>query len=110
MERKRHLAIDHGPMVTGMYPGKSHGQGPWVNHERHRLDDISSANRRIRSCSILLLEDGDYRRAKASAHKARVTNCVLDPSNGGQATHGARFTQLQAPGGKTLHAACLILY
>src|ERR1041385_4889943 len=25
--------------LTGMYPGKSHGQGPWVSHERHRLDD-----------------------------------------------------------------------
>src|ERR1041385_3612042 len=60
-----------------MYPGKSHGQGPWVSHERHRLDDSSSDNRRIRSCSILLIGDGDYRGAKASAHKARVTDCVL---------------------------------
>ena len=60
-----------------MYPGKSHGQGPWVSHERHRLDDSSSANRRIRSCSMLLIGDGDYRGAKASARKARVTDCVL---------------------------------
>ena len=41
--------------LTGINPGKSHGQGPWVSHERHRLDDSSSANKRIRSCSILLL-------------------------------------------------------
>ena len=32
---------------------------------------------------------------------------VLDD---GHVTHEARFTQLQAPEGKTLHAACLILY
>ena len=25
--------------MTGINPGKSHGQGPWVSHERHRLDD-----------------------------------------------------------------------
>src|ERR1041385_3226471 len=63
--------------LSGINPGKSHGQGPWVIHERHRLDDSSSANRRKRSCSILLLGDGDYKKAKASAHKARVTDCVL---------------------------------
>ena len=22
-----------------MNPGKSHGQGPWVSHRKHRLDD-----------------------------------------------------------------------
>src|SRR4051812_2716036 len=43
--------------LTGINPGKSHGQGPWVSHERHRLDDSSCANRRRRSCSILLLVD-----------------------------------------------------
>ena len=37
----------------------------------------SSANRRIRSCSILLIGDGDYREAEAGAHKSRVTDCVL---------------------------------
>ena len=37
----------------------------------------SSANRRICSCSILLIRDGDYREAGDSAHKARVTDCVL---------------------------------
>ena len=41
--------------LMGINPGKSHGQGPWVSHDRHRLDDSSSANRRIRSCSVLLL-------------------------------------------------------
>src|SRR3954463_2873746 len=65
------------PTMTGMYPGKSHGQGPWVSHEKHRLDDSSSSNRRIRSCLMLLIGDGDYRGAKASAHKARATDCVL---------------------------------
>ena len=43
--------------LKGINPGKSHGQGLWVSHERHMLDDSSSANRRIRSCSILLLVD-----------------------------------------------------
>src|ERR1041385_749876 len=63
--------------LTGINPGKSHGQGPWVSHERHRLDDSSSANRRRRSCSILLFGDAITGKAKASAHKARVTDCVL---------------------------------
>src|SRR4051812_33682853 len=32
----------HSPLspvrsLTGINPGKSHGQGPWVSHERHRL-------------------------------------------------------------------------
>src|SRR4051812_23150183 len=35
--------------VTGINPGKSHGQGPWVSHERHRLDDSSSEKRKERS-------------------------------------------------------------
>ena len=25
--------------LTGINPGKSHGQGPWVSWRRHRLDD-----------------------------------------------------------------------
>ena len=37
-----------------------------------------SANRRSTSCSILLLGDVITEEAKASAHKARVTDCVLD--------------------------------
>src|ERR1041384_4167527 len=41
--------------LTGINPDKSHGQGPWVSHERHRLDDSSSATRKARSCSILLI-------------------------------------------------------
>src|SRR3954465_2006364 len=65
------------PILTGINPGKSHGQGPWVSHERHRLDDSSSVNRRRRSCSILLLGDAITGEAKASAHKARVTDCAL---------------------------------
>ena len=64
--------------MTGINPGKFHGQGPWVSHERHRLDDSSSANWRIRSCSILLLVDVITEEAKASARKARVTDCVID--------------------------------
>src|SRR3954470_6578549 len=27
------------PQVTGINPGKSHGQGPWVSWSKHRLDD-----------------------------------------------------------------------
>ena len=42
------------------------------------FDDSLSANRRNRSCSILLLGDAVTGKAKASAHKARVTDCVLD--------------------------------
>src|ERR1041385_1449091 len=41
--------------MTGINPGKSHGQGPWLSHEMHRLDDSSLANRKARSCSILLM-------------------------------------------------------
>src|SRR3954467_8574992 len=25
--------------LTGINPGKSHGQGPWVSYRKHRLDD-----------------------------------------------------------------------
>ena len=25
--------------LTGINPGKFHGQGPWVSHRKHRLDD-----------------------------------------------------------------------
>src|SRR4051812_39459558 len=64
--------------ISGLTPGKSHGQGPWVSHERHRLDDSSSANKRIRSCSILFLVDAITGKAKTGAHKARVTDGVLD--------------------------------
>src|SRR4051812_2930844 len=46
-----------GKQLTGINPGKSHGQGPWVSHERHRLGDSSSAKRRTRSCSILLMRE-----------------------------------------------------
>src|SRR3954465_5478049 len=38
----------------------------------------SSANRRSRSCSILLLGNAITGKAKAGAHKARVTDCVFD--------------------------------
>ena len=67
-----------GGGVTGINPGKSHGQGPWVSHEMTQVGRCSSANRRSPSCSILLLEDAITGEAKASAHKARVTGCVLD--------------------------------
>src|ERR1041384_5986745 len=42
-------------LLTGINPGKSHGQGPWVSHEMHSLDDSSLANREARSCSIFLM-------------------------------------------------------
>ena len=41
-----------------------------------------SANWRIHSCSILLIGDGDYREAKASAHKAslQIVYCLISTS------------------------------
>ena len=64
--------------MTGINPAKSHGQGPWVSHEMAQVGRCSSANRRSRSCSILFLGDTITGKAKAGAHKARVTDCVLD--------------------------------
>src|ERR1041385_3181740 len=94
--------------LTGINPGKSHGQGPWVNHERHRLDDSSSANRRKRSCSILLLGNGDYRKAKASAHKARVTDCVLVVLDGGRRTSDTWGTIYPASGPRRENPTCCL--
>ena len=64
--------------MTGINPGKSHGQGPWVSHDMAQVGRYSSANRRSSSCSILLLEEAITKEAKASAHRARVVDCVLD--------------------------------
>src|SRR3954470_3624921 len=64
--------------LTGINPGKSHGQGPWVRHERHRLDDGSWANRRKGSCSILLLGEMRLQGMPRLVRKARVTDCVVD--------------------------------
>src|SRR3954464_15013793 len=40
-------------VVTGINPGKSHGQRHWVSHDMELVGRCSSANRSSRSCSIL---------------------------------------------------------
>ena len=54
------------------------GRDPGLVIEMAQVGRYSSANRRCTSCSILLCGDVITREAKASAHKARVTDCVLD--------------------------------
>ena len=51
---------------------------PGLVIEMAQVGRYSSANRRSSSCSILLLGDAITEEAKASAHKSRVTGCVLD--------------------------------
>ena len=51
---------------------------PGLVIEIAQVGRYSSANRRSTSCSILLLRDPITGAAKASAHKARVIDCVLD--------------------------------
>src|ERR1043165_6717121 len=51
---------------------------PWLVIGMAQVGRYSSANKRSSSCSILLLGDAITEEAKASAHKARVTDCVLD--------------------------------
>src|ERR1041385_8449068 len=60
----------------------------------------SLANRRIRSRSILLIGDGDYKGAKASAHKARVTDCVLVPRTADKRHMGHDLPSFRPPEGK----------
>ena len=43
-----------------------------------QVERFSSANRRSSSCSILLLEGAITKEAKASPHKTRVVDWVLD--------------------------------
>ena len=51
---------------------------PGLVMEMAQVGRYSSANRRSSSFSILLLEEAITKEAKASAHKARVVDCVLD--------------------------------
>ena len=51
---------------------------PGLVIEMAQVGRYSSANRRSSSCSILLLGEAITEEAKASAHKARVTDRVLD--------------------------------
>ena len=46
--------------------------------EMAQVGRYSSANRRSSSCSILLHGDAITEEAKASAHRAKVVDCVLD--------------------------------
>ena len=54
---------------------------PGLVIEMAQAGRYSSANRRSSSCSILLLEEAITKEAKASAHRARVVDCVLDDSD-----------------------------
>ena len=51
---------------------------PGLVMEMAQVGRYSSANMRSSSCSILLLEEAITKEAKASAHWARVVDCVLD--------------------------------
>ena len=51
---------------------------PGLVIEMAQVGRYSSANRRSSSYSILLLEEAITKEAKASAHKARIVDCVLD--------------------------------
>ena len=51
---------------------------PGLVIEMAQVGRYSSAKRRSSSCSILLLEEAITKEAKASAHIARVVDCVLD--------------------------------
>ena len=78
-DRDSNLCSSHRwRQLTGISPGKSHGQGPWVSHEMAQIGRYSSAKWGSTSYSILLLGDAITGEAKASAHKARVTGCLLD--------------------------------
>ena len=51
---------------------------PGLVIEMAQVRRYSSANRRSSSCSILLLEEAITKEAEASAHRAKVVDCVLD--------------------------------
>ena len=60
--------------LTGISPRKSHGQGPWVNHERHRLDDkLVGKQEDTFLLDILMMGVRFTMGAKAGALRARVT-------------------------------------
>ena len=61
--------------MTGINPGKSHGQGPWVSHEKHRLDDkLVGKQEDTFLLDIIAGKDVIIVDAKAGALKARVTD------------------------------------
>ena len=61
--------------LTGISPGKSHGQGPWVNYRKHRLDD-KLVGKQEDTFLLDIIDGGDAITvdAKAGALKARVTD------------------------------------
>ena len=64
--------------MTGINPGKSHGQGPWVSHERHRLDDkLVGKQEDTFLLDILMMGVRFTVDAKAGALRARVIDDEL---------------------------------
>ena len=63
--------------MTGIGPGKSHGQGPWVSWRRHRLDDKLVGKQEDTFLLDILMNGGVITGdAKAGALKARVTSGI----------------------------------
>ena len=71
--------MDPRDLLTGINPGKSHGQVPWVSHERHKLEDSSSANRRTHSCSILLMREMRLQWMPTLEHSRLGLQMILAP-------------------------------
>ena len=69
--------------MTGINPGKSHGQGPWVSYRKHRLDDkLVDKQEDTFLIDILMMGVRFTMEAKAGALRARVTDdelCLVYP-------------------------------
>ena len=69
--------------MTGIGPSKSHGQGPWANWRRHRLDDeLVGKQEDTFLLDILMMGVRFIVDAKAGALKARVIDdelCLVLP-------------------------------
>ena len=66
-----------GGLVTGINPGKSHGQGPWVSYRKHMLDDkLVGKQEDTFLLDILMTEVRFTVDAKVGVLRARVTDDV----------------------------------
>ena len=75
-----YLIVEHklSERLTGIGPGKSHGQGPWVNHRKHRLDDkLIDKQEDTFLLDMLMMLVRFTVDAKAGAFRARVTDDEL---------------------------------